>query len=146
VKKKVYGTGRERRADQILGFLAFPLVNLPLGLVLWTVSQTRDSSLLTLAWALPWLINGIVLFGAFLLRPEFGVGYIAFVGIVLIIATALSFLFVAACFVSVFAGLVLGDMASVLFFILLLAGLYGLGVFAVDAFRNWWSSNNNNSE
>ena len=146
MKRKVYAGGRERRTDQILGFLAFPLVNVPLGLVLWSVSQTRDSSLLTLAWALPWLINGILLFGAFLLRPEFGVGYIAFVGIVLIVATALSFLFVAACFVSVVASIALGDMANVLFFILLLAGLYGLGVFAVDAFRNWWSSHEDNPQ
>jgi hypothetical protein len=36
-----YATGRERRTDQILGFLAFPLLNVPLGIILWFIPQDR---------------------------------------------------------------------------------------------------------
>ncbi|HLA08462.1 MAG TPA: hypothetical protein VJ022_13520, partial [Anaerolineales bacterium] len=133
MKRKFYATSRERKADQIKGFLAFPLVNVPLGIILWMIlqmidwmrySQRIDSQELTwvsdLPWlvirelvsTLPWLVNGIVLVLAFLFRPEFGVGYVAFIAIAITASTALSVLFVAACFVTFLSAIVIGDLAK----------------------------------
>jgi predicted anti-sigma-YlaC factor YlaD len=145
MKRKDYATARERMAYQIIGFLTFPLVNIPLGILLWSISQKIDSQLPTLVSALPWLVNGIVLVLAFLLRPEFGVGYIAFIGVAITVITALSVLFVAACFVSILSAAVIGPLAIGLFAILMSAGLLGLGVFAIYVFQSWQSSSKNNS-
>ena len=119
----------KRMDDQIIGFLAFPLVNVPL----WIISQRIDSS------ALPWIVNGIVLALAFLFRPQFGVGYIAFIGIAITVVTVLSVLFVAACFVSILSAAVIGDLAIGLFVVLMAAGLLGLVVLAIYVFQSWWS-------
>jgi len=139
MKRKDYVTARERMAYQIIGFWTFPLVNVPLGIILWMISQRIDSQLPTLVLALPWLVNGIVLALAFLLRPEFGVGYIAFIGVAVTVVTALSVLFVAACFVSILSAAVIGPLAIGLFVVLMLGGLYGLAVFAIHVFRSWRS-------
>jgi len=106
MRRKVYATNRERKIDQLIGFVAFPLVN---G-VLWFVTNRL------LAWAavacrgpdydlaracillMPWIINGIVIALAFLFRPAIGDGYIACIGVALFIPLVLSILFVAACF------------------------------------------------
>jgi len=139
MKRKDYATGRERMTYQVIGFLAFPLVNVPLGIILWNISQRIDSQLPTLVSALPWLVNGIVLALAFLLRPDFGVGYIAFIGAAITVVTALSVLFVAACFVSILSAALIGDLAIGLFVFLMAAGLLGLGVLAIYVFQSWWS-------
>jgi len=121
--------------DQIIGFLAFPLVNVPL----WIISQRIDSS------ALPWIVNGIVLALAFLFRPQFGVGYIAFIGIAITVVTVLSVLFVAACFVSILSAAVIGPLAIALFVFLMSGGLYGLAVIVGYLIKIWQSSYKNNS-
>ena len=121
--------------DQIMGFLAFPLVNVPL----WIISQRMES------WALPWILNGIVLALAFLFRPQFGVGYIAFIGIAIMVVTVLSIVFVAACFVSILSAAVIGPLAIVLFVFLMSGGLYGLAVIVGYLIKIWQSSYKNNS-
>lgn len=125
----------KRIDDQIIGFLAFPLVNVPLGII----SQRMES------WALPWIVNGIVLALAFLFRPQFGVGYIAFIGIAIIVVTVLSIVFVAACFVSILSAAVIGPLAIVLFVFLMSAGLYGLAIIVGYLIQIWQSSSKNNS-
>ena len=136
MKRKVYTTRRERMNDQIIGFWTFPLLNV----VLWIISQRIDSS------ALPWLVNGIVLTLAFLSRPDFGMGYIAFIAVAVSVVTASSVLFVAACFVAIRSAEVIGNLAFVLFGFLMLVGLYVLGRFAIDIFTNWWWSYKNDSQ
>jgi hypothetical protein len=135
MKRKVYMTRREQMTDQIIGFCTFPLLNV----ALWIISQRIDSL------ALPWLVNGIVLAFAFLFRPEFGMGYIAFIAVAVTVVTVLSVLFVAACFVSILSAKAIGNLAFVLFGILMVGGLAGLGALAVHAFRYWLSSFKNNS-
>ena len=139
MKRKVYTTRRERMTDQILGLLAFPLVNVPLGIILWMISQRIDShsQLPTLVLALPWLVNGIVIVLAFLLRPEFAIGYIAFIGAAVAVATAVSVVFVAACFVIIPLAPVLGDLTGWVFVFLMAAGLLALGVVAYHVIRSW---------
>ena len=139
MKREDYTTRRGRMTYHIMGFLAFPLVNVPLGIILWNISQEIDSQLPTWALALPWLVNGIVLALAFILRPDFAVGYIAFIGFAVTVVTALSVLFVAACFVSILSAAVIGDLAIGLFVVLMAAGLLGLVVLAIYVFQSWWS-------
>lgn len=76
-------------ADQLIGFCACPIVNL----VLWIITQRNDS------WALPWIGNVIVLALAFFLRPDFGVGYVAFICLTFTLLTVAAVCIVAACFV-----------------------------------------------
>ncbi len=110
MKRKVYVTDQERRADQIKGFLAFPIVNGLLWIILqllYAISPTEvpaaNESVFVLArwliFVLPWLVNGSVLALAFVFRSQFAIGYIAFIGIALAVVVGLSMLFVAACFV-----------------------------------------------
>jgi hypothetical protein len=141
-----YATGRERRTDQILGFLAFPLLNVPLGIILWFIPQTTilsrmsNPTLLLLISALPWIVNGIVLVLAFLLRPDFAVGYIAFIGAAVAVVTALSVLFVAACFVTILSAAIIGEQLAIgLFVVLMLGGVSVLVALAIYIFQNWWS-------
>ena len=110
MKRKVYVTARERKVDRMIGFCAFPIVNVLLWIIapmfypqLPTQAATTDLPRFMpvdlLFMALPWLVNGTVLALAFLFRPEFGVGYIAFVAVAITVVVVLSILFVAACFV-----------------------------------------------
>lgn len=146
MKRKDYTTPRERMAYQVIGFLAFPLVNATLGIILWSISQKIDSELPTLVSVLPWLVNGIVLVLAFLLRPEFGVGYITFIGVAVTVVILLSVLFVAACFVSILSAAVIGEQLAIgLFVVLMVGGLSGLGALAIYVFQSWWSSHKNTS-
>ena len=145
MKRKVYNTRRERMTDQVIGFLAFPLLNVPLGIIFSMISQRNDSQSLMLVSALPWLINALVLVLAALLRPELAMGYIGFIAIALTATSALSVLFVAACFVTFISVPILGELANLLFVLLMLGGLYGLTVFAIRVFRDWWSSRKNTS-
>ena len=145
MKRKVYTTRRERMIDQVLGFLAFPLVNIPLGIILWIIPQTSIFSRisnpelsLVLISALPWLVNGIVIILAFLFRPQLGVGYIAFIAIALTLVAVLSVAFVAACFVTLviatsFRGMGEQGVISLIVFLtaaVIAAELVGLGVVA----------------
>jgi hypothetical protein len=145
MKRKVYTTKRERIIDQLIGFLAFPLVNVPLGIILWIIPQTTilsrtsdPSLLLMLISALPWLVNGIVIVLAFLLRPQLGVGYTAFIAVALTLVAVLGVAFVAACFVTFAAVLSfpgMRDQGGISLFVFLMAagiavGLVGLGVVA----------------
>ena len=146
MKRKVYATRRERMTYQIIGFFAFPLVNIPLGIILWMILLRIPSQFQTLVLVLPWFINGIVIVLAFLLHPEFGVGYIACIGTAIGVGTALSVLFVAACFVTIISAAVIGDQLAIgLFVVLMLGGLAALGALAVYAFQYWLSSFKNNS-
>lgn len=146
MKRKVYATRRERMRDQIRGFLAFPLLNVSLGVILWTIKHRINSPLLMLVPALPWIANGIVIVLAFLLRPEFAIGYIAFICAILALVMALSVVVVAACFVIIPLAPVIGELVNLLFLFLVAAGLFGLVVWAIDLFTNWWSSYKNNSQ
>ena len=148
MKSKIYTTRRERMTSYILGFLAFPVVNIPLGIILWLISQTTYSQLLeALVSALPWLVNGSVIVLALLFRPQFGVGYVAFIAFAVTLVTALSILFVAACFVTFVTVLAFSDMSEQMVVIVIalmavgLLGLVGIAIYlAIYVFQRWRSS------
>ena len=148
MKRKIYTTRREQMTDQILGFLAFPLVNVPLGIIFWVIQIWIDSpSRAFLVGALPWLVNGVLLILALRLRPWIAVGYLAFIGAALTVVTALSIMFVAACFVTYISILSfpgIGDQAGLVFIVLMAVGLVVLGGIAIAiliyVFQKWRSS------
>ena len=145
MKRKIYTTRREQMIDQIIGFLAFPLVNVPLGIIFWLIPQWSEAQLLAvLVGALPWLVNGIVLILFLLLRPWVAVGYLAFIAAASILVTVLGVMFVAACFVTFVTILAfpdIGDQAGLVFIVLIAASLVVLGGIAiylvVYVFQKW---------
>ena len=143
MKRKVYATRRERMIDQILGFVAFPLVNVPLGIILWLIGSEVDPRWLTPLSLLPWLVNGLVLVPAFLWRPEFAIGYITFIGVVVALALGLSAVVVAACFVIIPLYLVIGEQVNWVFVILIGIGLFGIIMVAISLIKSWLSSSKN---
>jgi len=149
MKRRVYATRRERMIHQIMGFLAFPVVNVPLGIILWTITRTQriDLPLQMLVSVVPWLVNGIILVLAAVLRPEFAFGYISFIGTAVAVVIALSFVVVAACFVTIPLAPNIGDQWAIgLFVVLILGGLAGLGALAIYVFLSWLSLYKNNSD
>ena len=146
MKRKIYATRRERMTYQVIGFLAFPLLNVPLWIILSIISQMASSLWLTiLLSAVPWLVNGIVIVLALLFHPEFGVGYVVFIGAAVAVATALGVVFVAACFVTFLSAVVIGDLAKWVFIVLMAAGVLGIVVLAIYVFTVWLLSYRNNS-
>ena len=158
MKRKVYVTARERRADQIKGFLACPIANVLLWVIwpviysqaLTQVAATDRSSfppVQALSVALPWLVNGSVLALAFVFRPQFGIGYVAFIAVAIMAASVLNCLFVAACFVAVtlWGNSINLPMLEV-FAILTLGGLCVLGLAALILVRIWRSSHKKSEE
>ena len=71
--------------------------------------------------------------------------HVAFIAIAITVVTALSVLFVAACFMSVVSTLVIGPLAIALFVVLMSGGLYYLAIFAHSLFQRWQSSHENTS-
>ena len=148
MKRKIYTTRREQMTDQIIGFLAFPLVNVPLWIIYWLIPLWVDSQLLAMVVvALPWLVNGIVLILALLWRPWLAIGYLVFIAVAFIVVTTLSFMFVAACFVTFLTILSfpdIGDQAGLIFIGLMavwLVVLGGIAVYiAIYVFQSWRSS------
>ena len=121
MKRQVYTTARERRTDQIVGFIAFPIVNFTLWYVIdrLLVSAIAPRSIVLL---LPWIVNGAVLGMAFLFRPQMGVGYIAWPGLMCLPTIACSPC-LAACFVPIAQDLFRHPSASPLAFFLILGAV-----------------------
>lgn len=121
MRRQVYTTARERRADQIVGFIAFPIVNFTLWYVIdrLLVSAIAPRSIVL---SLPWIVNGAVLGMAFLFRPQVGVGYIAWPGLMCLPTIACSPC-LAACFVPIAQDLFRHPSASPLAFFLILGAV-----------------------
>ncbi len=155
MKRKVYATVREQKTDQLVGLIAFPLINI----LLWGTGygyvglapQGTDDSLLGLL-LVPWIVNSGFVILAFIFRPHIGVGYLASFWIIIVGVMVLGVLFLAACFTAFIAAAgftgftVTNSEVSVwifflLFLALLLGGLFFIGRWVVKAFNTWWSCN-----
>ncbi len=149
MKRKIYTTARERRIDQIIGFVAFPLVNAATFTANWPLAwaanalhaPTQEAHFFQVFISLlPWVVNGLVLVLAFLFRPQMGIGYLACMGITVCIPVALCGLFVWACYGMIGAGSTSNFPVSSLvlwwFLGMVLLTLFLLGVGAI-AFMIW---------
>lgn len=104
MKRKVYMTARERRIDQIIGFVAFPMVNAVVWAANWSLARIAPVlhapyDLIQVYFSLlPWIVNGLLLVLAFLFRPHIGIGYLACAGVTACVPVAVCGLFLWACF------------------------------------------------
>ena len=146
MKRAVYATARERKIDQLIGLVAFPLVNVLLWLTIdfWLRYSFNELGVSLL----PWIVNGGFLSLAFIFRPHIGVGYIVGFGIIIVGIVILGVLFVGACFVSIIVAIPFGILSNelgaavlcLLFPLLLLVGLPLLGWVGISVFNSWWFS------
>ena len=145
--KKVYATDQERKSDQRLGCIAFPLVNgaIWMGWLVVTEGLIIDANLFALGLGAAWFVNGIIFILAFLFRPALGVGYIVSIALILVAVMMLGGLCLVSCFAGYAVALpldivithVLGYLvALVLFFV----GLRFFYRWAHAAYEDWWSS------
>jgi hypothetical protein len=146
MRRKAYATEREPKSDQLIGAIAFPLVNGVLALIVvalrrWAAAShgSFDHDPVAIGiLVLPWAVNGFILALAFLFRPQIGVGYIASIAVILSAVVVLGLVFLGACAVSL-PGWLLGPVGIVLFLVALVLGLIIAGQRASDAFMNWWA-------
>lgn len=151
--RKVYATDRERKSDQRLGCVAFPLVNVPLWLIGLLISESvPHTTFQAIVLLLTWIVNGLILIAAFLFRPQIGVGYIMSVALIICGTLMMSALTVGSCLAGLAvalpleaaegpttgipAGHVLGYLVGLTLFF---GGLTLLYRWARAAYRSWWS-------
>jgi WD40 repeat protein len=147
MKREIYTTDQERKEDQLIGGVAFPLVNLILAMIiiqLWEGAEKtywgspEYSAIRTRILLIPWFVNGVILTLAFLFRPQMGVGYIASFFVIASAGIVLGGLFVVTCAVSV-PGWCLGPVGPVVFLILFGYGLVFVARWAKATYQIWWS-------
>ena len=151
--KKVHTTDRERKSDQRLGCIAFPIVNGTIWLC-WLLAGEGQTQTDVNYWALGavWCVNGIIFILAVLFRPALGVGYIASIALILVTVTMLGCLFLASCVVGYAVGIPLGNIADsergvnvghalgyLVAFVLFFVGLYFLFQRVRAAYEDWWT-------
>ncbi len=149
MKRKTYETTREVKKDQAIGFILFPIANIPFWLVInwlldWTGGAYRgrptEDLLGFVLTLLPWILNGIALAFMLFLRPHLAIGYLAFVvaavsGVVIMAVFSLP-----ACFVALVAAGLLAPiggeaLAGMVFFGIMLGGLALPFLFMIFM---WW--------
>jgi hypothetical protein len=148
MKPKIYTTSRERKIDQLIGFVACPLLNVPLLAANWLMPlaggalhvPTQAAQVFQVCVSLlPWIVNGLVLVLAFLFRHHIAIGYVAAIGVTVCASGVLGALFLPACFIACMVGAASsnGHLALLVFSVLMLAGVLLLGLAAVP-FIIWW--------
>jgi len=106
MKRKIYATARERRIDQLIGFVAFYLVSI----AIWFVADrllalatavfhiSYDGGLRTLALLIPWCAHGIVVVPALVFRPHIAIGYMVAISMTFCASVIMGALFMTYCF------------------------------------------------
>jgi hypothetical protein len=111
MKRKIYTTARERRIDQLIGFVARPLINAALAIAAFSLQALIGTVASRVPYfesvplysmicilQLPWIVNGVVIIMAFFFRPYVGIGYPAFISVIVCAETVLGILLQYACF------------------------------------------------
>jgi len=107
MKRKIYTTARERKIDQLIGFVACLLLNVLLLAANWLMPLAGGALHVPIQAAqvfqvcaslLPWIVNGLVLGLAFLFRHHIAIGYIAAIGMTFCAIAMIGILFLTACF------------------------------------------------
>jgi hypothetical protein len=148
VKPKVYETFAEQKHDQRIGFVAFPIVNAIVWLVVvllarWVDSITieptvRHPNLRLAITLLPWVVNGLLLLWAAIFRRYIASGYLVFVGGLLVVGTVLGLIAVVSFFLAVPLTALTGPAGALLFMMLAIITSTWFMLKVVPMFRNWW--------
>jgi hypothetical protein len=136
---KNYESDKERKRDQQKGFLTCSSLNMILGGIGKLLIQPPLSTH-PLVLLLPWLANLGIVFLALIFRPQFAVGYFAFIATVLIAGVILGILFIPACLAAL-AGVALAGNYGAVFCggLVILGGLFIPAKILWPQIKQWWS-------
>jgi len=149
MKPKTYETFAEQKIDQRIGFVAFPIVNLVIGLLVALLSRWVDSitiepsvrypNLQLAITLLPWVANGLLLLWAAIFRRYIASGYLVCLGGIVVVGTILGLIGVVTFFLAVPISALIGPIGDLVFILLAL----GVGIwFLLKVFpllRSWWA-------
>jgi hypothetical protein len=148
MRPKVYETFAEQKADQRIGFIAFPILNILVWLAVWLLSRYVDSitvepsvrrpNLRLAITLLPWVVNGLALLWAIIFRRYIASGYLVFLGAFLVVGSVLGLIGLIAFFVSVPLTALTGLLGALIFLLLALGGCIWFMLKLVPIFRRWW--------
>jgi hypothetical protein len=77
---------------------------------------------------IPWIVNGVLLVLALIYRPEIGVGYIGFIGAILILAGTFAALVVVSCVVSIPIILISNQLGLIVWIVLMVISVIFFGI------------------
>ncbi|HEU5099553.1 MAG TPA: hypothetical protein VFU22_11070 [Roseiflexaceae bacterium] len=148
LRPKEYETFAEQKLDQRIGFIAFPIVNAIVWVVIvlltrWVDSITieptvRHPNLRLAITLLPWVVNGLVLLWAAIFRRYIASGYLICLGGLLVVGTMLGLIGVVSFFLAVPLTALIGSAGALLFMILAIIASTWLMFKIMPMFRNWW--------
>jgi hypothetical protein len=149
VKPKIYETFAEQKIDQRIGFIAFPIVNIVVGLLVGLLNSgvdrimieptVRYPNLRLAITLLPWVVNGLVLLWAAIFRRYIASGYLVCLGGILVVGAILGLIGVVAFFVSIPVTALIEPVGTLVFLALILAGSIFFLLKVIPLFRNWWA-------
>ncbi len=148
MKPKVYETFAQQKIDQRIGFVAFLIVNIGVGLLIWLLSAWVDSitieptvrhpNLRLVIAALPWVMNGLLLIWAAIFRRYIASGYLVCLGGMLVVGAILGLIVVVAFFLAVPLSALIGPIGDLIFILLALAGMIWFLLKVFPILRKWW--------
>ena len=147
MRPRTYDSYADQKYDQRIGFIAFPIVNILIWVVITLLSQqisrfdlSSSASGLRLAVTyMPWIVNGALLLWAFIFRQQIGVGYlVSFAGFAAA-GIGLGLIGMVALFVSTPLLALTGLIGVVIFLGLLLVGGIWFLVKMLGLLRRWWA-------
>ena len=149
MKPKVYESFAEQKIDQRIGFVAFPIVNIVVGLLVWLLSRWVDSitieptvrhpNLRLAITLLPWVVNGLLLLWAAIFRRYIASGYLVCLGAMLVVGAILGLIGVVAFFLAIPLSALIGPIGDLIFILLALGGSIWFMLKVFPMLRNWWA-------
>jgi hypothetical protein len=148
VKPKVYESFAQQKIDQRIGFVAFLIVNIVVGLLVGLLSNWVDSitieptvrhpNLRPAIALLPWVVNGLLLIWALIFRRYIAVGYLVCLGRLLVVGAILGLIGVVAFFLAIPLSALVGPIGDLIFVVLALGGAIWFILKVIPLLRNWW--------
>ena len=147
MKGQRYDSYAAQKYDQRIGFVAFPIVNIIVWIVGALISgqiNPFDTSagaygMRSLVVWLPWIVNGLIVLGALILRRHIAFGYLVSLAGFTTVGVGLGLISVVAYFVSAPLQAVF-DLVGFLIFLLLIIAVGGWFLFKMfGVLRKWWA-------
>jgi hypothetical protein len=148
VKPKEYASFAQQKIDQRIGFVAFLIVNVVVGLLAGLLSSWVDSitieptvrhpNLRLVIALLPWVVNGLLLIWALFFRRYIASGYLVCLGGLLVVGAILGLIGVVAFFLAIPLSALVGPIGDLIFVVLALGGGIWFTLKVIPILRNWW--------
>jgi hypothetical protein len=148
VKPKEYESFAQQKIDQRIGFVAFLIVNVVVGLLVGLLSSWVDSitieptvrhpNLRLAITLLPWVVNGLLLIWALIFRRYIAVGYLVCLGGLLVVGAILALIGVVSFLISIPVTALIEPIGTLVFLALTLAGSIWFILKVIPILRSWW--------